>query len=81
MRVPVVQLGRMPPLPGGNELVRRIGDALSEALGDEPVPADLALEVLAAWVAVLIDVHPSTRDYLEKRFHEVLAERLGRPVQ
>lgn len=74
--IPVVQLGLMRPPPGCSALVRRMTEGLAEALGAEPVPADMALEVLAVWAAALIDVHPLSREYLEKRFHEVLAERL-----
>ena len=31
-----------------------MGEALEEAMGDEPVRADLALEILAVWVGALI---------------------------
>ena len=56
-----------------------MGEALEEAMGDEPVRADLALEILAVWVGALIMVHPSSQEHLATVFAEALAERLGQP--
>lgn len=78
--VPVIELSgvRVPTLPGeAGELSRRLGEALVEAMGAEPVPADLALEVLAVWAAAIITVHPLSREYLASHFAEVLAAGQG----
>lgn len=79
--VPVIKLSgiRAPYVTGeASELSRRIGEAFAEAMGDEPVRSDLLLEVLAVWVATLITLHPSSREYLAGHFAEVLASAEGR---
>ena len=80
VRIPVIRFGGLQPpqIHGpGEELSRRMGEGLSEALGDEGVRADVMLEVLAVWVAALITVHPISQEYLAEHFAAALAERMG----
>jgi hypothetical protein len=73
---------RPPRISGeGTELSRRVGECFADAMGDEPVAADTMLSILATWVAALINVHPSSREYLAAHFAEELAARLGGPLQ
>lgn len=78
--IPVIQFGGLKPPAGSgptSALSRRMGEALDEAMGDEPIRADYVLEVLAVWTAALIKVHPSSEEHLAKHFAEALAEQLA----
>jgi hypothetical protein len=83
--IPVIKFrGLLPPANPNREvsaISRRMGEALADGLGDQPIRADYVLEVLAIWAAALINIHPSTRDYLNEHFDRVLAERLRGPTQ
>lgn len=77
--VPVIQFDRLqPPAHPGelSDLSHRLGASLIRGMGNDPHRADDLLEVLAVWVAAIIAVHPSTKDYLGNLFMESLSAHL-----